>query len=97
MKKRVEYEILKSLEELRENESQEFVDLKTGSQELVAIGSGMEPPTDKLITLTPVSLTARQVLVANDTTTNDTTTSETLKKSAEAEGFDVNVMVCLTL
>lgn len=80
--KRIEYEILKSLEDLRETESKEFVDMKSNSNELVAIGSGIEPPKERLINLTPVPLVAHQ-----------NPTNETLKKSVESEGFDVNVMV----
>jgi hypothetical protein len=92
MRKRVEYEILKSLEELGEVESREFVEMKGNSHELTAIGSGLEPPTERLITLNPIALTAHQI-VANDSTVSSTT--ESAKKAAESEGFDATLMVRL--
>lgn len=58
--------------------------MKSNSNELVAIGSGMEPPKERLISLTPVPLVAHQK-----------PTSEALKKAVTDEGFDVNVMVCI--
>jgi hypothetical protein len=84
-RQKIESEILKSLEELSEVESQEFVDMDNNTHELVALGSGMEPPPEKLITLTPVKLSAQQA------TTKPASTG--IKSVAEAEGFDVNVMV----
>ncbi|KAI6187360.1 C-type lectin domain-containing protein [Aphelenchoides besseyi] len=84
----VEDELAKSLEELGQEESREFVDAApTDSDELVAIGSGLEPPADRLVTLIPVVLSAKQ------TTTNSTASD--LTKSANVDGYDVNVKLLL--
>lgn len=81
---------------MREVESREFVDVKSNSHELQLIGSGAEPQAERLITLTPVALTAHQV-VSNDAKEPTPTSAVALKKTAEDEGFDVNVMVIFLL
>lgn len=82
---------MKSLEDLRDVESQEFFDMKNNSEELlVSIGSGLEPPVERLITLTPVTSTPITLTAYQ----KESALASTLATEAtKDEGFDATLMV----
>lgn len=57
LREKIEAQVLKSIEQLGETESRELSSLElNGAKELDAIGSGLEPPAERLISLTPDAL-----------------------------------------
>ncbi|CAD5227194.1 unnamed protein product [Bursaphelenchus xylophilus] len=68
LRKNIENDVLKSIEELGETEDREFKSMEVAEKDLEAIGSGLEPPAEKLISLTPVALTAHQQIIVEKKT-----------------------------
>ncbi|CAD5221321.1 unnamed protein product [Bursaphelenchus okinawaensis] len=63
LRQKIEPDVLKSIEDLGRTEDKEFQSMETPDHDLEAIGSGLEPPSEKLVLLTPLALTAHQQIV----------------------------------